>query len=136
MSLIKKSGKKVISYISMGVLAFLSEYITFYVLWGASKNVVTAQTISFLIGLTISFLGSRNLTFKAHKLQGYRYSDRAQIFQFTVLGLVNLFITNIGMVTIINHLHVDPYFSKLIMMGGVAGWNYLLFNWVIFKSLK
>ena len=53
------------SYILVGISAFLVEYISFFVLITLASQLLVAQSLSFLLGLTINFYGKRNHTFSS-----------------------------------------------------------------------
>lgn len=131
-----KNTKKVTIYAVVGITAFLGEYLSFYMIWSGTGDVIISQIISFLVGLTISFFGSRNLTFRENKSRGYRHAGRAQLVRFGTLSLVNLGITSLGMMIMVDGLLLNPYLSKILIMGSLVVWNYAIFNRIIFTTSK
>lgn len=116
----------------IGTLAFVAEYISFFLLISATPQLLVAQSLSFLIGLAVSFHGNRSLTF--NQSDSYKLGGRSQLWRYLLLALFNLLLTNVLIYSIVNHLVIDPVFAKLFVMGLVVAWNYLIFSKFIFKT--
>ena len=57
--------------------------------------------------------------------------NKAEVGQFVVLGLVNSQLSSV--MTWAMSLVIPNFVAKIISMGAIAAWNYLLMNFVIFK---
>ena len=123
---------KLSSYILIGIAAFLTEYISFLLIITTISKLLVAQTISFLMGLIISFFGNRNITFM--KTDSYALSGHSQLWRYVLLALCNLLLTNALIYLLVHKAGIDPVIAKVLVMGSVVAWNYLIFSKVIFKT--
>jgi putative flippase GtrA len=57
--------------------------------------------------------------------------NKAEVGQFVVLGLINSQLSSV--MTWSMSLIIPNFVAKIISMGAIAVWNYLLMNFVIFK---
>lgn len=133
-----KTNKRILVYISVGVLAFMSEYLSFiivYYLTPVSYALLLSQTISFCLGLLVSFNGNRLLTFKDNK-NVYKYNTKQQLGLYLLLAIVNLFLSYIIIFILIHKLLILPLLSKLIVMVMVVGWNFFVLNRLVFNTKK
>lgn len=128
--------RHIFKYGLVGVLAFLAEYFSFIYLISAITSpysLLVAQSVSFGVGLIVSFTGSRLFTFKdVSRL--YTYSVSKQISSYIVLAVINFFLSNMAIFVVIQYLFVRPSIAKLFVMTMVVVWNFLLFKKLIFKS--
>ena len=129
----KKSAQQLISYLFVGGLAFTIEYVSFLILvkMDPTQTVVIPQTISFCLGLVVSFVGSRRVTFKSDDNQ-FHHSQRVQFISYLSLALLNLVITNILMYMLVERAGIVEWGAKIITMASVVSWNYLIFSKFIF----
>lgn len=133
----KKLHIKFIKYIGVGAAAFAVEYGTFVgliYLW--NLPLVIVQSLSFLLGLTVSFLGSRFITFSVGEEESHSLGVSSQIVSFLSLGLFNLLVSNIILHLLVNDMHLHKFVAKIAVMALVALWNYLIFNRFIFKPQR
>lgn len=131
-----KSNRRILIYGVVGVLAFAVEYASFLLLIkviSGSYALSAAQTLSFGLGLVVSFTGSRLFTFKS-KGAAYAHSVTKQIGSYAVLAITNLVITNIAIYSLVHYLLFIPFVAKLLVMCMVIVWNFLIFQKIIFKS--
>lgn len=133
-SLSKVEMVRVRNYIIVGGSAFLIEYSVFIFLDKTLQvSLLAAQSISFLSGLVISFLGSRYVTFASR--QGRNSHKRhVQILSFLGLGLFNLVASNGIIYILVINLSLPSVFAKILVMGFIVIWNYLIFSRLIFKQ--
>lgn len=123
---------KLSSYFLIGIMAFLTEYISFLLLITTFSKLFIAQTISFMFGLMVSFFGNRNITFM--KKEKYALSGNSQVVRYAVLAVCNLLLTNVLIYLLVDKAGVDPAVAKVFVMGSVVTWNYLIFSKVIFRT--
>lgn len=120
-------SKKIVKFLISGGSAAAVEYAFFIliILWGATA--VVAQPVSFCAGLAVSFLLNKHWVFSS------KGSVKKEIPAFIALGLTNLVVTT-GIVWIFtDYLHILPLIAKVIVMGMVACWNFIIFNKMIFR---
>lgn len=121
--------KKVFKYGLFGAISAAAEFVTFIVLIIATdaKHTYIAATISFLAGLMLSFVFNKFFVFKNSK-----EVRKAETVQFLVLGLMNSQVSSF--ITYALAFILPQVFAKIVTIGLVAGWNYLLMNFIIFKK--
>lgn len=132
----KSSIKRIITYGAVGVLAFASEYLSFIIIintLATSYSLFVAQTISFSLGLLISFNGNRLFAFNDAE-RTYSHNVKRQAGMYLALAGINLLLSNIIIYLLVNVFLITPPISKLIVMSMVVLWNYIIFNKLIFKS--
>lgn len=132
----KSSIKRIITYGAVGVLAFASEYLSFIIIintLATSYSLFVAQTVSFSLGLLVSFNGNRLFAFNDVE-RTYSHNVKRQVGMYLVLAGINLLLSNIIIHLLVNVFLITPSISKLIVMSMVVLWNYIIFNKLIFKS--
>ena len=125
-------SNKLSSYILIGAAAFLTEYVSFLLIITALSKLLVAQSISFLLGLIVSFFGNRNITFMNR--DSYVLSGHSQLWRYVLLALCNLLLTNVLIYLLVNKANINPVIAKVLVMGSVVAWNYLIFSKVIFRT--
>lgn len=123
---------KIRNYVMIGGLAAIVEYASFFIIYNVLPFVVVAQTLSFILGLVVSFTGSRQYTFNSDR--AYHHNAKTQIITYLVLALVNLLISNLLIYTLVHGIAIVPLVAKVIVMGCVALWNFIIFNKFVFKT--
>lgn len=118
--------QKIIKYGFFGVITAGIEFVVFLLLspW---THIYVASTISFLVGLVVSFTFNKFIVFK-----NSNNVKKSEAVQFLVLGLANSQLSSV--MTWAMSLVAPGFVAKIISMGAIAIWNYLLMNFVIFKK--
>lgn len=124
--------KKIRNYVMIGGLAAIVEYTSFFIIYSVLPVVVVAQTLSFMLGLVVSFTGSRRYTFSSQR--AYHHSTKTQMVTYLSLALVNLVISNLLIYVLVHGVAIMPLVAKIIVMGCVALWNFVIFNKFVFKT--
>ena len=126
-NLLRRIGmKKIGKYGIFGVITAGLEFVIFMVLsmW---IHIYAASALSFLVGLVTSFVFNKFVVFKNSKKV-----TRREVVQFFALGLVNSQLSSL--ITLVAVLVVPRLVAKIISMGAIAAWNYVLMNFIIFKK--
>lgn len=124
---------KFIKYLAVGGSAFIVEYLMFVVLSSLGQVLFISQTLSFIIGLIVSFTGNRKLTFRG-KNTNYALSGPSQMSRYLALALVNLVLSNLAIYTLVDSFSVHELLAKVLVMAAVVVWNFAIFNKVIFRK--
>ena len=90
-------------------------------------HIYTASALSFLVGLVTSFVFNKFVVFKNSKKVAL-----CEIVQFFALGLVNSQLSSF--MTLIASMIMPKSVAKILSMGAIAAWNYVLMNFIIFKK--
>lgn len=117
---------KLLKYGLFGGITAGLEFATFMLLspW---MHIYIASTVSFLVGLVVSFIFNKFIIFKNSK-----NIDKSEVLQFATLGLVNSQLSSL--MTWVTSTILPSIWAKIISMGAIIVWNYLLMNFVIFKK--
>lgn len=115
-------------YLVSGGSSFILEYGIFTILTHMSIGLIISNSLSFMVGLAVSFL-----LHKAWSFAGDQYMDNSKQFaSYVVLAIINLVLTNI-IIKVLVVSDLDSYIAKIICMVLIVGWNYVLLNKIIFK---
>lgn len=129
----KREIMRLKKYLCIGVLAFCLEFCSFLLLDTLiGAQLVVAQTVSFLVGLSTSYLGNRFVTFQETSHSALRAP--LQVFSFLILGAVNLIVSNLLLHYLVEDLEVAASLAKIIVMVSITTWNYVIFSKIIFKK--
>lgn len=119
-----------IRYLLVGGSSVLLEYgsfLTLVMIMGGGA--VTANAVSFLIGLVYTFLLHNKWTFSGDHTHGMR----GQFIAYATLAAINLALTSLLIGLQVDVLDIAPFIAKLVCMALVVVWNYLLLSKIIFK---
>jgi putative flippase GtrA len=123
---------KLARYLLVGGSAFVTEYCSFIVLYQLlGMQTYIANSISFCLGLTVSFLFNRGWTFKP--TQSYKMHVHHQLAAYISLAIFNLITTNL-IIGVLKAVSLDPRLGKISAMLFVAAWNFLIFRILIFAE--
>jgi len=117
-------------YLAIGFTAFAVEYLLFTILIYVGLFLLVAQTLSFCVGLAISFFGNRIVTFKAGE---YTHSRTAQLWRYVSLALFNLILSNALIYVLVEPLNIQEFIAKVVVMAAIVVWNYVIFSKIIFR---
>ena len=129
-----KHVHQLLRYILVGGSAFVTEYLLFILLMHAltvNGKLTYAQTLSFMGGLVVSFMGNRSITFSHHDAE-YKHTRMNQFSKYVVLALINLLVTNVLIYVLVNSAGILPFVAKIEVMVAVACWNFVIFKKLIF----
>ena len=120
--------RKVLKYGFFGGVTAGLEFVIFLML-SSWTHIYVASMVSFLVGLAASFLFNKFIVF-----QNSKTVSKMETVQFLALGLINSQLSSA--VTWATSIFLPRPVAKIISMGAVAVWNYVLMNRVIFKKKK
>jgi putative flippase GtrA len=120
-------------YLIIGIAAFSIEYVSFAILSTVGAALIISQSLSFFCGLMISFVGNRKVTFNSIE-SSYALSSGSQLWRYALLALINLILSNVALYVLVEAASVNTLISKIVVMVAVVGWNYVLFNKIIFRT--
>jgi putative flippase GtrA len=109
------------------------EYLTFYLLYvNVGLNLLVANSLSFVVGLGISFLFNRLWAFKQ---ETYKRRAHHQIALYIILATTNLVLNN-AIVDGLQYVGIDPRIGKIIAILLIAVWNFVIYRKIIFAANK
>ena len=126
-----KSKEQLTRYLITGFSSFLLEYSLFYFMYRLMNiNELISNTIAIAIVFWVNFLVNRFWSFKSNS----RFSK--QLFLYGCLFIFNTSISNLFIYVSSNYLNISPLIAKVIIMGLIVVWNFVLYKTVIYKSTE
>lgn len=120
-----------VRYLVSGGSAFAAEYVSFLLLYAVlSAQLYVANTLSFCLGLAISFTLNRVWTFREGN---YKRAARHQFAMYAVLAACNVVLTNV-IIGLLDRAGLDPRLGKIACMFFIVCWNFFIFRYVIFAN--
>jgi putative flippase GtrA len=116
-------------YLVIGFSSFIIEYSIFFIcnqlvkLWYIYSN-----SIAFVIVFWFNFLLNRYWSFQSKA----RLSK--QLFQYGILFFINIGVSNLLMYLLSDKLAIIPLISKIMVMGVIVIWNFLIYKKIIYKD--
>ena len=124
-------SKKLARYLMVGGTAFIVEYGSFLVFYKfLGVQVYVANSISFCLGLGVSFMLNRSWTFNSGN---FKRRGHHQLALYASLALINLGLTNI-IVGLLKQAGISPTIGKIMAMLSIVCWNFIIFKLIIFAS--
>jgi putative flippase GtrA len=124
-------SSQALRFLTVGSVTFSCEYAVFYILYVfAQWNLLIANSLSFGVGLTVSFMLNRIWAFKQ---TNYQRKIHHQAAIYIALAITNLVINNL-IVGTLKTLGLDPRLGKIIAIITIAVWNFLIYKYIIFKE--
>ena len=121
----------VVRFVLGGGITVLCEYVVFYILFVFFKwNLLIANSLSFVVGLGVSFLFNRLWAFRKDT---FHLKTHHQLAMYLVLAVTNLLFNN-AIVAGLQDLGLDPRFGKIIAIILIAVWNFIIYRKVIFTG--
>lgn len=118
-----------IKYLLTGGLTFAVDYLAlltcYYVL---SLPLWVATTLGYLGGLCVSFFVNRTWVFGE---RGKQRKMTRQLVEYVLLLIFNYAFT-VFAIRLSHGNGISPAVSKIVITAMIAGWNYVIFNKVIF----
>ena len=116
-------------YVLTGLMSFAIEYTLFYLLFNfAHLKDMYAHTLALSVTFWFNFIINRIWSFKS------KANLKKQLLQYFTLYLINLAITNALLYLLSHVLSLNPNFSKILVMGAVVCWNFILYKKVIYRE--
>lgn len=117
-----------VKYAITGSIAFCVEYTAFYLLYSVlGLWYIWSNSIAMTIAFSVSFTLNRLWSFKS------KGNALKQFIMYGTLFAINLCVSNITMYLFTDILGMRPLLSKLIAIGIILCWNFILNKKIIFK---
>lgn len=122
--------KEFLRYVLVGGIAFLADAGTLYLSkefvfnGGSDFDLFFSTASGFVVGLIVNYLLSVIFVFR-HKDNKSDGKSVSSFIIFTVIGLIGLGLTELGMYTFVYVLGVYYIVSKIFVAGVVLVWNYV-----------
>jgi putative flippase GtrA len=125
----KKTLTQLFRYLITGFTAFGVEYTLYvFLLQIMDFHYITASVTVYVIVFWFVFLTNRFWSFQS------KGDIRKQLFQYGLLFLFNLFISNVFLMYFFTDiLGISYYLSPMLKMGCVVCWNFLIYKYIIYQ---
>jgi putative flippase GtrA len=124
----KKNLRQFLRYLIVGGCSFLLEYGLFFVLLQEYKvHYLIANSIVYSSVSFINFIANRALTFRSQE------NFKRQLTLYISLILFNFFASNLVLYILSGVLQIKPLLAKIVVMGMVVCWNFVLYKKVIYR---
>ena len=130
--------KEFIRYIFVGGTAFFVDVLTLcffktkVFLGLGDMGIYISTALGFLAGLVFNYIFSLAFVFKSAKEQK-KGRDIFSFFLFFVIGIIGLFLTEVGMYVGVEFLYINYLLTKVIVAMLVLIWNYVARKVLIFR---
>ena len=127
-----KNIKQFISYLFVGAIATIVEWIGFWVLNSLFKwQYLVATAIAFCISTEANLVLGRKLTFKEECADHIETGEFISIYLASLVGLaLNLLL----MYLLVSKIHIPKFLSKMIATGIVFFWNFGIRKFAIYAN--
>lgn len=121
---------RVLRFLASGLSAAATEYLAFISLRTVLGDdmLIICQSLSFMCGFLVSFYLNRKWVFASSG------SHNKELVSSLVLAGVNIVISSAIILLLVTRVDLDSRIAKVIVMGFVAVWNYVIYKTLIFKS--
>ena len=119
--------ERLTKFLISGASAATAEYTAFILLRHLGLSLLVANSISFGLGLILSFSLNRSWVFMSSGNKKHEFS------KYCVVAGINLLLSNALIYLEVNAVHFQAAVAKLVAMIAVAAWNYFIFPRVVFK---
>ena len=124
-----KSKKQFIRYIIVGFSSFILEYLLFFTLFKViGINELISNPIAIAVVFWFNYLMNRYWSFKSKSKLG------KQLLLYLILFAFNTIISNLFIYIGIDLLNISPLISKVVIMGLIVIWNFVIYKKVIYKT--
>lgn len=115
-------------YLITGFVSFGVEYALFVLLLKVfSMWYMIANALVYIIIFWLNFLMHRFWSFQS------KGNARRQVFLYTILFFINLTAISLLMYVFTDMFGIHPMISKVLVMGAVVSWNFILYKKVIYR---
>lgn len=123
------SFEQLTRYLITGFLSFGIEYLMFFILYHLlSVGYITANVIVYAVVFWINFLLNRFWSFKSQD------NLLRQLKLYSLLFIFNLLVVNVFLMYVLSEIAgIPPLISKVLLMGVVVLWNFILYKKVIYR---
>lgn len=124
----EKTKKQFKKYLITGLLSFSLEYLLFFVLYEMLRLwYITANAIVYFVVFWFNFLMNRYWSFRA------KGSISRQLALYCILFVFNLAAITVIMYILSDLAMIPPLISKVLVMGMVVSWNFIIYRRIIYK---
>ena len=119
-------------YLIFGIITTLVNLVIYKILIDTGIHYTVSTTIAFIVAVTVAFWTNRTWVFRSQS-RGLKAIFREMTSFFSV-RIVTYFVDLLGLIMLIELMHLDEFLSKIIINILVVVLNYLLSRFVVFQA--
>ncbi len=124
----EKTPGQFFRYVVVGISSFVLEYSIFYLLFRIlSVYELVSNTVAITLVFFFNFLMNRIWSFKSKE------KLLKQILMYGGLFLFNMVMSNLFIFAATEYLEISPLISKVLIMGLIVLWNFVIYKKIIYK---
>ena len=128
----KLCNRESITYIIFGVLTTAVDWVTYAVLWAAGADYRVSTALSWAAAVIFAFITNKFIVFQSFDIRlNYLWKE---FVSFVACRAATGVITMVGMLIMVDVLHWNEFFGKLVVSAVSLVLNYILSKLFIFKK--
>lgn len=124
----KENTKEMMSYVFVGIMTTLVNYIVYFVLLKMHSHWLIANSISWVFAVIFAYYANKKYVFESQN------DIKKELSSFVLLRFLTLIVENGCLYVFINLIHIQPMISKLLVSFITILSNYILCKFKIFKK--
>jgi len=112
-----------ISYLSIGLFTTIFSYIVMFLLIYLGFNPYVSNFIGYLLGLILTFVGNKNITFKN------KSNNKSQVIKFLISFFISYLTNYFFLYLFLNIMKYDVYLSQVF-----AGFFYVIIMFCLMRQ--
>lgn len=130
----KLCNRESVTYIIFGVLTTAVDWVSYAVLWAMGADYRVSTALSWAAAVLFAFVTNKFFVFRSMEV-GLRRLGREFVSFVACRGATGIF-TMAGMIVMVDMLHWNEFFGKLVVSAVSLVLNYILSKLFIFKKGK
>jgi|GEM_PF-978179 len=119
-----------VRYLLVGGSSAGIEYGLFALLVVVGMHAGWANAVSFLVGFLYTFILHNSWSFAGN----HKHASHVRLLSYALLAGINVVATSLLVTLQVDILAINPFIAKVVCMGMVVVWNYLLLSRIIFRN--
>lgn len=128
----KVCSRESVSYVIFGVLTTAVDWVTYTVLWSVGADYRISTALSWMAAVLFAFITNKFFVFRSFDIHLSRVWK--EFLSFVVCRLATGIVTMVGMVIMVDMLHWNEFFAKLMVSVITLVSNYVLSKLFIFRK--
>ena len=124
----KENTKEIISYVFVGIMTTLVNYIVYFVFLMFHCYCLGANSITWFFAVIFAYYANKKYVFESQN------DIKKELSSFVLLRFLTLIVVNGCLYIFITLMHIQPMFSKLLVSFVTILSNYVLCKFKIFKK--
>lgn len=128
----KLCNRESITYIIFGFLTTAVDWVTYALLWAVGADYRVSTALSWIAAVLFAFITNKFIVFRSFNIR-LRFLWK-EFVSFVACRAATGVITMVGMIIMVDMLHWNEFFGKLVVSAVSLVLNYILSKLFIFKK--